>query len=105
MARYLVLFRFTDQGLQNVMNLGSRARAESRFKFLERSGIKIVGYYWVDGQYDIAAIVETEKNETAMSVLLRVDAEGFMRFEAMRAYTTDEVADMVEAMAPPPQSS
>jgi uncharacterized protein with GYD domain len=105
MPRYVVLFKFTPQGLQNVPNLSSRERAESRFRFLERSGVKIVGYYWVDGQYDVVAIVETEKDETAMSVLLRVDAEGNMRFEAMRAYTTDEIATMTEAMRASPQSS
>ena len=56
MPRYVVLYRFTDQGLKSIKD--TVKRAEEVRKANETRGFKTIGIYWTQGQYDIVAIVD-----------------------------------------------
>lgn len=94
MPRYVVLYRFTDQGLKNIKDTVKRA-AEVR-KANESRGFKVIGTYWTQGQYDIVSIVEAPDEESMNAGLFNIAEAGNVHSETMRAF--DE-AEMAKALA------
>jgi uncharacterized protein with GYD domain len=94
MPRYVVLYRFTDQGLKNVKNTVKRAR-EVRAEN-EKRGFKTIGTYWTQGQYDIVSIIEAPDEESMTAGLFNIAEAGNVHSETLRAY--DE-AEMERALA------
>jgi len=94
MPRYVVLYKFTDQGLKNVKDTVKRAQ-EVR-KQNESRGFKVIGTYWTQGRYDIVSIVEAPDEESMTAGLFNIAATGNVHSETLRAY--DEV-EMSRALA------
>ncbi len=94
MPRYVVLYKFTDQGLKNVKDTVKRAQ-EVR-KMNESRGFKVVGTYWTQGRYDIVSIVEAPDEESMTAGLFNIAATGNVHSETLRAF--DE-AEMSRALA------
>ena len=94
MPRYVVLYKFTDQGLKNVKDTVKRAQ-ETR-KQNESRGFKVIGTYWTQGRYDIVSIVEAPDEESMTAGLFNIAATGNVHSETLRAY--DE-AEMSRALA------
>lgn len=89
MATYIALGTFTDQGLRTVKETTKRADLvrESAGKF----GVKMREIFWTQGQYDIVTLLEGQ-DETAVSAFgLAVAAAGNVRFQTLRALTSDEM--------------
>ena len=56
MPTYIVMSKWTSQGLQNVKQ--SPARLDAARKAYESAGIKLSHFWMVTGQYDMIAILE-----------------------------------------------
>ena len=54
MASYIVLMKFTEQGIRTVKE--SPSRAEAFKKTCEGLGVRMVGVHWTVGAYDIVAL-------------------------------------------------
>ena len=94
MPRYVVLYKFTDQGLKNVKDTVKRAQ-ETR-KMNEARGFKVIGTYWTQGRYDIVSIVEAPDEESMTAGLFNIASTGNVHSETLRAF--DE-AEMSRALA------
>jgi uncharacterized protein with GYD domain len=94
MRRYVVLYKFTDQGLKSSKDTVKRAQ-ETR-KANEARGFKVIGTYWTQGQYDIVSIVEAPDEESMNAGLFNIASAGNVHSETLRAY--DE-AEMSRALA------
>ncbi|MCH7488584.1 MAG: GYD domain-containing protein [Chloroflexi bacterium] len=84
MPRYIILYKFTDQGLKNIKDTVGRA-AEVR-KANESRGFKIIGTYWTQGPYDVVAIVESPDEESMLAGLFNIAETGNVHSTTMRAF-------------------
>jgi uncharacterized protein with GYD domain len=82
MPHYVVLIRWTDQGVRNVKE--SPKRAEAARKLAEAEGGKLTLYYTM-GRYDIVGIAEARDDETMNRIMLRIAMQGNVRTETLKA--------------------
>jgi uncharacterized protein with GYD domain len=86
---YIVLYRFTDQGLKNIKGTVRRAR-EVRAEN-EKRGFKVLGTYWTQGRYDLVSIVEAPSEEAMVAGLFNIAEVGNVHSESLRAHTEAEM--------------
>ena len=87
---YIMLMRFTDQGIRNVKDTLRRAEAE-------KLGCKFT-VYWTFGKYDGVGILEAPNDEAAMEFGLRVGSLGNTRTTTLKAFTEEEIARVVDKL-------
>ncbi|MDO8611244.1 MAG: GYD domain-containing protein [Dehalococcoidia bacterium] len=89
MPTYVVLYRFTDQGLKGIKDTVRRAR-EVRAEN-EKRGFTVVGTYWTQGRYDLVSIVEAPSEDAMLAGLFNIAATGNVHSETLRAHTEAEM--------------
>jgi uncharacterized protein with GYD domain len=99
MPIYIDLWRFTDQGLRNIKNLYSNARAEESRRVLETFGGRVIHSYAVMGEYDAVAITEFPSDEASKASGLVACSGGDRRLTTLRAFTMEELADMLKRLS------
>jgi uncharacterized protein with GYD domain len=96
MVTYVVLAKFTDQGIRNAKESPKRADA---FKELAKTfGVTVKDIVWTQGRYDVVIIVEAPDESSAMSLNLSLGALGNVRTETMRAFSAAEMTQIVSKM-------
>jgi uncharacterized protein with GYD domain len=93
MAMFVVLSKFTDQGAKNIQNL--RKGVEENMARGERLGVKVHGWYLTQGRYDLVVVAEAPDAETMLAQAAGVAGTGNTRTETLRAYTLDEVEQVL----------
>ncbi len=96
MPHYVVLGKFTNEGMKDVKN-GHKRLKEVRER-LEKMGGKMVSWYARMGEYDFVAITEMPSDEAQMTSLLANGMLGSARTETLRAFPETELAKMVERL-------
>jgi uncharacterized protein with GYD domain len=91
-----MLFRFTQQGMQNIKE--SPARVDAAKKAFEDMGAQIKAFYAVMGQYDMLFIVEAPDDETIVKAALATASMGNVHTETLRAFTEDEFRTIVASL-------
>ena len=94
MPTYVTLIRWTDQGIQAVKQTVDRA--EQARQAVERAGGRMPTILWTQGAYDIVSIVEFPDEESAMTFLLTLGAQGNIRTETLRAFTAEEMRGFLQ---------
>ena len=97
MATYILLVRWTSQGLQKIKE--SPSRLEAGKKAFEAAGIKLKTFYMVMGQYDHVCIAEAPDDATMARGLLGLASQGNLQTETLRAFTEDEYKKIISAIA------
>ncbi len=92
MPHYVILVKWTDQGIRNVKE--SPKRAEAARKLAESEGGKLTLYYTM-GRYDLVGIAEARDDETMNRVLLRIGMLGNARTETLKAMTEADAAKII----------
>ena len=93
MASFIVLAKFTDQGIKNVKETIGRAEA---FKELaKKSGVTVKDLYWTLGQHDIVAVCEAPDDEAATVLALSVASRGNVTSQTMRAFSFPEMSKIL----------
>jgi uncharacterized protein with GYD domain len=96
MVTYVVLAKFTEQGVRNVKDSPKRADA---FKEMAKTfGVTVKEIVWTQGRYDIVTLVEAPDESAAMSLNLSLAALGNVRTETMRAFSAAEMMKIVGNM-------
>ena len=96
MPAYISLINFTEQGLKDSKNAVSRARAVE--KAIEAAGGRKIGVWWTMGQYDMVFISEGPDDETATRLLLQIGMQGNVRTATMRAFSEEEMENIVAGL-------
>jgi len=96
MATYIILIRYTQQGVQNIKD--SPARLDAAKKAFQAMGAELKQWFLVMGQYDAVAVSEAPNDETAARLALAVGALGNVRTETLRAFTEDEYRKIIAAL-------
>ena len=96
MVTYVVLGKFTDQGIRNAKESPKRAEA---FKQLAKTfGATVKEILWTQGRYDIVTIVEAPDESSAMSLNLSLGAIGNVRTESLRAFSAADMTPIIGKM-------
>jgi len=93
MPTYILLVRWTTQGLQKIKE--SPSRLEAGKKAFEAAGIKLRAFYMVMGQYDQVTIAEAPDDATMAKALLTLASQGNLQTETLRAFTEDEYKKII----------
>ncbi len=93
MPAYISLMNFTEQGIKTVKDTVNRAQMVK--KQAEAAGGRIIGVWWLLGQYDAILIFEAPDEATAMRQLIANGMQGNNRTVTMRAFSEDEMARIV----------
>lgn len=97
MAKYVTLYKLTDEGIRNIKNGPERAR--QAMAAWEGKGGKMLGFYSTQGPYDYVAISETDDEEAAAAFALSLGAQGNVTTLTMRAFDIDEFESIVKKMS------
>jgi len=96
MPIYIILMKFTDQGIKEIKNEPQRIGQGT--KILEGEGGKVIGSYFVMGEYDRVVIMEAPSDEVAMTLMLRVGSRGYVRTTTLKAFTPEEFVQMIKKL-------
>ena len=87
MPTYIILSKWTDQGIRNVDQVADRERSAKRAA-ADMSGAHTV--YFTLGEYDAVNIVEAPDETAAAAYALEIASHGNIRTTTMRAFTEAE---------------
>lgn len=84
MPSYVVLYKFTPEGVKNIRDSIKRAGRVRQQN--AAAGFKINEILWTQGPYDMVAIVEAPTEEQMMGAMLNVVSAGNVTSTTMRAF-------------------
>jgi uncharacterized protein with GYD domain len=93
MPTYMIMSKWTSQGVQNVKQ--SPARLDAARKAYESAGIKMPYFWMVTGQYDMVAILEAPDDAALAKAILMSTSQGSFTTETCRAFTEDEYRKLI----------
>jgi uncharacterized protein with GYD domain len=96
MERYIVLMKFTDQGIKDIKNAPKRVELASAA--MEAMGGKLVDFYLAMGEYDYVAIGDAPNVEVATAFILTLGAAGNVKTTTLRAFNTKEFKNIIKRM-------
>jgi uncharacterized protein with GYD domain len=89
MAKYVILFNWTDQGIKNYRDTIDRAKAATAAA--QKMGGKLTRLMWTLGPYDLVGSGEFADDETATAFALALGSLGNVRTTTLRAYDETEM--------------
>jgi uncharacterized protein with GYD domain len=96
MPTYITLMKLTEQGMKDFKT--APGRLHSDFKVWELLGGKVLGAYFVMGEYDYVAITEAPNDAAATTANLAISAREHVKTATMRAFTIEEFAELVSKL-------
>jgi uncharacterized protein with GYD domain len=96
MPTYIVLGNFTEQGIRNVKDTAKRAQAVR--DTAKKLKITVKETYWTLGQYDVALIVDAPDEASVTALGLSVGALGNVRTQTLRAFSAEEIGQILSRM-------
>ena len=96
MAHYLMMFRFTEQGISRIKE--SPTRIDAAKELARQMECRVKDCYAVMGAYDTVFVLEAPNDEMAARYSLAIGALGNVRAETMRAFTEEEFRGLVEKL-------
>ncbi|HXR56523.1 MAG TPA: GYD domain-containing protein [Casimicrobiaceae bacterium] len=89
MATYIVLSKFTDQGIRTVKD--TTKRAEKLKTAVKKMGVTMTDIRWTIGRYDLVVTFDAPDDAAMTAVCLAIGAQGNVRSETLRAFTSAEM--------------
>lgn len=97
MASYLMLFSFTQQGIQKIKE--SPARVDAARQTVRSMGGEVKAFYCILGSpYDTMFVVEAPSDEAVAKMVLAISAKGSVRTETHRLFTEEEYGTIVRSL-------
>ena len=94
MTRYLVLIRFTEQGVRTLKL--STARAAAFRKSAAKAGVEVEVQLWTTGAYDGALILSGANETRVLSQVARLATLGNVRTETLQAFDAKQFAAIIQ---------
>ena len=96
MATYIMLAKFTEQGIKTIKDSSKRRAAARDMAKSLGGGIKEI--YLTMGQYDIVAIAEAPDDEAAAKLMLQVGMQGNLSTQTLRAFDESATEALLSAL-------
>ena len=108
MAKYLVRFSYTREGLQGLVKEGGTARRDAAARAVEAAGGTLDAFYYAFGDHDLYAIVDVPDHEAMAAIMLTIGVSGSASGSTTVLLTPEEVDSAVNrsvAYRPPGQDA
>ena len=89
MPKYVVLYRFTENGAKDIRGTVTRARQTREQN--EKRGFKVQALLWTQGPYDLVAVVEAPSEDAMMGGMVNIVSAGNVTSTTMRAFDEQEM--------------
>lgn len=96
MASYLTLVNWTEQGIKNIKQ--GPDRLEAFKQATQAAGGRVIFFYMLMGEYDLATLIEVPDDDAATRVLLNLGALGNVRTKTMKAFTEDDFKRIIGSL-------
>ncbi len=96
MPTYIVLMKLTELGIKTIKDGPQRVKENA--KIMEKMKGKMTGFWLTMGEYDYVGIGEAPNDETALTFLLGMGAQGFVKTTTLKAFTLDEFEKIVKSL-------
>jgi len=96
MAKYLVQFSYTGEGLKGLLKEGGSKRRVAIEQLVKSMGGKLEAYYFAYGEYDGIAIVEGQDMVNQLAGTLAINASGAVKTKTTVLITPEEVDQAVK---------
>ncbi len=96
MPRYVMLIRFSDEGMRTIKD--GPARLEQARETLRSQGAELKDFYLTLGEYDAVAVVEAPDDQAVARTSLAIGARGTSRSQTLRAFSEEEYRKIVESL-------
>jgi uncharacterized protein with GYD domain len=93
-ATYIALVNFTDQGVRQISQTTERAKA--LINAAANLGVRIKEIYWTLGAFDAVFTADAPDEETVTAFTLSVGSLGNIRTQTMRAFSADEMNNILQ---------
>ena len=97
MPSYLSLVSWTDQGIKTVKD--SPSRLDAAKAAITAAGGRLIFFYMLMGEYDIAILTEFPDDEVATRFLLGQAAVGNIRSTTLKAFQESEYRALIESLS------
>jgi uncharacterized protein with GYD domain len=97
MTTYVTLYNFTEQGLKAIKDTVKRTEAAK--KAAAANGMKVKEVLWLQGQYDLVVISESDDDTKGTAFALNTLKMGNVRGQTLRAFTAAEMEKILEHVA------
>jgi len=88
MIRYIVLVKFTEQGLKNLKK--STTRAAAFREAASKAGVEVEAQYWTVGPYDGFVVLRSEQEGNILRAIAALAIEGNVRTHSLRTLDAKE---------------
>jgi uncharacterized protein with GYD domain len=96
MATYIVLTKFTDQGIRNVKD--TTKRADGVRELAKKFGVTVGEFYWTMGSYDLVVTFDAPDDASMTALGLTIASAGNVQTQTLRAFTRDEMNGILARM-------
>jgi uncharacterized protein with GYD domain len=93
MPTYIVLGKYTTQGIQTIKD--SPGRVDAARKAIEAAGGKMGDFKLTIGQYDFVVEAEAPNDEALAGIMLAIGSGGTVTTETLRAFSESEFRSIV----------
>lgn len=93
MCRYIILLKYTDQGLANVRE--SLERADAFTIAAAKVGASVEGRFWTLGKYDGILILNAPDEATAAGLILGLGRKNNVTTHMLRAFDEEEFQEVL----------
>jgi uncharacterized protein with GYD domain len=96
MAKFLVQFSYTGEGLKGLVKEGGSKRREVIQQLVKSLGGKLEAYYFAYGEYDGIAITEGVDIANNLAGILAINASGAVKTKTTVLITPEEVDQAIK---------
>jgi uncharacterized protein with GYD domain len=96
MSSYVMLFRFTGRGMEDVQN--SPDRVEAAKNISRELGGEVKQFFALLSHYDTMFILDAPDDETAARISAAIGKQGNVRAETFRAFSESEFRQIVSGL-------
>ena len=97
MVTYLMLLKWTDQGIKNVKDSPKRLDAVKKLA-KEMSG-EVKSFYLTLGEYDLVLIVDMPNNDKLASFCLKLGSLGNVRSTTLKTFSEDDYRRIIAGLS------
>jgi uncharacterized protein with GYD domain len=97
MPTYILLGKYTEQGIRNIKQ--GPQRVDAARQAIEAAGGKMVGFYLTLGQYDFVSVLEAPDDVVYTSAILSIASGGNISTQTMKAFPEDEYRRVISGVS------
>ena len=98
MPTYLMLFSFTQQGIERIKQLSARGKAAK--KMISQMGGEVQSYFMILGsEFDTLFILKAPNDEKVAEMALSIAKLGNVRTRTLRLFNEEELGKITSALS------